>query len=470
MIADPEQLYEGALRAQRQEDWSRMVALCGRLLEARPGHPGAVALLARARDALRERPATNGSRAATALAPPPPAPPALLGPPSQTTIAVDVRQPEIDARPRWPVDSTVGLRSKSTSLLRVGIWLMAAILLSEAAAVVLWPKPVRSPGTGLIVIAQAPTLARLEGTVRVRRQPGGDAHPVDGPAIVQRDDQIETDAAGRATITWPRGAVATLDPQTVAQIRPGIDEAATSLVLHGGALWVDAGSGVAATPIEVVTPDGASAAGRRLEARRDAAGLLSVTTVDLPAELSAGGRRQLVPAGSTSEVPPGGRPSFARPLPVPRALVVAVDGPSAWLLVDPHGRVVGAPPGGTSWLNQLPGARSVRPSAPGGRVVLPELRGDYHLLMWASDPVRDYRVAAWIGDGQALFGGPLPAEPSAATLLAGPLPTARLLVLDFTVDARAVVAGGPARVRDAIPSEMLGMVAVGSSRDAGPGW
>jgi hypothetical protein len=63
--SNPDQLYTQALEAQDRGDWQRVIILCGQLLKLQPSHPGAVQLLAQARDALRRR------RGAEAESPPP---------------------------------------------------------------------------------------------------------------------------------------------------------------------------------------------------------------------------------------------------------------------------------------------------------------------------------------------------------------------------------------------------------------
>jgi len=137
---------------------------------------------------------------------------------------------------------------------------------------------------------------------------------------------------------------------------------------------------------------------------------------------------------------------------VPRALAVTVDGPPAWLLLDRYGRAVGAPPGGGPWLDQLPAARGPLPRPEGAGVLVPDPEGEYQLILWAGEAPRDYRVAAWPTQGQALFGGTPPREPPAAARFEGRVATGSATVLGFTLQERAVVAVRPAQVADELPT------------------
>ncbi len=71
MSTDPQDLYVAASRAQSEGDWRKAIVLCGQLLALEPKHPGATALLVRARDALRQRRAAPPSEAETPRAAPP---------------------------------------------------------------------------------------------------------------------------------------------------------------------------------------------------------------------------------------------------------------------------------------------------------------------------------------------------------------------------------------------------------------
>jgi hypothetical protein len=332
---------------------------------------------------------------------------------------------------------------------------LALLIAAEATllALLLQPHTASAP-PGLLVVARAPTLVRLQGDVRLTRPGAGETVLVDDAVTLESRDAIETGDSGRAVLTWPGGAVATVDPQSSLLVRSAVDEATPRLVLERGGLWMDAGPEPTAPTVEALTPDDARVSGKRFQARRDASGQLMVLAADAPVQVRAQDASQDLTAGSMSEVLAGRRPALARPVAVPAALAVTVDGPPAWLLVDRFGRAVGAPPGGGPWLDQLPGVRGPLPRAGGASVVVPDPQGDYQLLFWAGDEPRSYRVAVWSTDGQALFGGPAPKESAGALRFEGVAPAGRAAVLELAVQDHVVAARGAAREVDGVPGAL----------------
>src|SRR5262249_11378615 len=158
------------------------------------------------------------------------------------------------------------------------------------------------PLEGLVVVAQAPTFIRLQGEARMGRPARGESVTVDGAASLEPYDAIETGAQGRAAITWPRGAAATLEPESLARLLPGSADGTVRLELQRGGVWLSTGPDAGSALVELSTPDAVRVVGQRFQARRDQAGRLVLTTVDVAVELWAQDTRQEVPAGATSEV------------------------------------------------------------------------------------------------------------------------------------------------------------------------
>jgi hypothetical protein len=181
-------------------------------------------------------------------------------------------------------------------------------------------------------------------------------------------------------------------------------------------------------------------------------GRLVVGSADRPVEVQAQDTRREVPPGNRSEVLPGQQPALARPVTLAPALAITVDGPPAWVVVDRFGRVVGAPPGGGPWLNQVPAARGPLPRPDGAGVLVPDPKGDYQLVMWAGESAHRYRVAAWTADGQAVYGGAPPPEDIGALRLDGSIAAGSVVTLKMAAGERGVTLASPARTVEALPS------------------
>lgn len=305
--------------------------------------------------------------------------------------------------------------------------------------------------TGLLLVADEPTLVRLSGTVRLWRA-DTDWMTVESATAVRPGDRVRTEADGYAAVTWPSGAAAALDPDGALTIAPPAPDGTVRVELGAGAAWLDGGHEPGSRPVEALTAEGARVAGPRFQLRRDAAGRLLVSSTDQPVAVGARGTRQEVPPGSSSEVLPGQRPALARPVTLVPALAITVDGPPAWVVVDRLGRGVGAPPGGGPWLDQVPAARGPLPRPNGASVVVPDPQGDLRLVMWADDSPRDYAVAAWSTSGQALYGGEPPAEDAGALHLQGSIPAGGAVTVTLAVRDRGVAVAGPVHGLDAVPS------------------
>ncbi len=305
-------------------------------------------------------------------------------------------------------------------------------------------------GSGLLIVANEPTLVRLDGSVWLWR-PGADWMIVESATSLRPGDRIRTEANGRATVTWPNGATAALEPAAALTLEPPGSDGTVRVELDEGGAWLDGGHEPTSPRVEAVTSDGARVAGTRYQLRRETTGRVVVDSADRPVEVQAQGTRREVPPGNSSEVLPGQQPALARPVTLAPALAITVDGPPAWLVVDRFGRVVGAPPGGGPWLNQVPAARGPLPRPDGAGVLVPEPKGDYQLVMWASESGRDYRIVAWTTDGQAVYGGAPPPEDAGALRLEGSIPAGGAVVLRMTARERGVALASPAHAADELP-------------------
>jgi hypothetical protein len=344
--------------------------------------------------------------------------------------------------------------------------LAAGLVLAECLVLGLLLARTSQAPAGVYVLAREPTLVRLQGDAALWRQTAPDPAAVAGAVTLVPNDRVQTGPAGRAAITWPQGATATLDPDSGAVLLPAATDGVTRVQLAGGGLWLDSGPHPSAAALELLTPEGARVSGRRFQAHRDGNGRLMVATADAPAVVVAGDGRQEVAPGGTTEVLPGRRPALPRPAVVPSAVAVSVEGPAAWLLVDRYGRAVGAPPDGAPWVGQIPAARGPMAQARGSGVVLPDPHGEYQVLLWAGEASRPYRVAVWTADGQALFGGPAPGEAPGALRLEGEAQAGSRVALTFAVQDRTIAAVGRARAVAGLPDWLRLAIPAAPPRDA----
>ncbi|HZR98502.1 MAG TPA: hypothetical protein VFE37_07340 [Chloroflexota bacterium] len=326
-------------------------------------------------------------------------------------------------------------------------WLVPGVgALAVAAGVLLYTASPRvaGPAPGVLVRAEEPTVVGLQGDTLIWRPGAREATAPRGAAIVGADDRVQTGPGGRASVAWPRGAVATLEPQSGIQLLPSSADGIVRVQVLEGRLWLDGGGTSGALTVEALTPDGARVVGRRFQVQRDSTGRLLVATTDAPATVTANDGRQELPPGSTSEVLVGRQPALPRPALVPPALVVAVEGAAGWAIVDPLGRAVGQPAEGGGWLDQIPAVRGPLPRERGTAAVLPDPAGEYRLLLWGSDATRAYRVAVWPTDGQVLYSGPAPSEAPGAARQEGEIPAGAQVVLNVTVRGQTIaLAGAP---------------------------
>jgi hypothetical protein len=363
---------------------------------------------------------------------------------------------------RWPPAVPQGTRR----------WLVpGAVALTLGVGLLWWylatPRvPEALPG--VLVRAQEPTVVGLQGDVLVWRAGAREATAARGAVVVGTDDRVQTGPGGRATIAWPRGAVATLDGQSAIMLLPSAADDVVRVQLMEGSLWLDGGAESSALTVEAFTPDGARVSGRRFQAQRDGAGRLSVATTDAGATVAANDGRQELPPGSTSEVLVGRQPALPRPAFVPPAVAVVVEGPAGWVIVDRLGRAVGQAPDGGGWIDQIPAVRGPLPRERGAAAILPDPAGEYQVLLWGSEAIRPYRVALWPTDGQALFGGTAPSEPSGALRQDGEIPAGGRVALRFTVQGETIALAEPARPLAALPEWLRAAIPAGPRLAAAP--
>jgi hypothetical protein len=362
---------------------------------------------------------------------------------------------------RWPAALRRGTRR----------WLVPAVGALALGAALLWnlagPRA-PEPSPGVLVRAQEPTVVGLQGDVLVWRAGARAPTTARGAVVVGTDDRVQTGPSGRASIAWPRGAVATLDAQSAIMLLPGAADDVVRVQLLEGSLWLDGGAEPSALTVEAFTPDGARVTGRRFQAQRDGAGRLTVATTDARATVAANDGRQELPPGATSEVLVGRQPALPRPAFVPPAVAVAVEGSAGWVVVDRLGRAVGQAPDGGGWVDQIPAVRGPLPRERGAAAILPDPAGEYQLLLWGTDAVRPYRVTLWPTDGQALFGGPAPSEAPGAVRQDGEILAGGRVALRFTVQGQTVALAGAGRSVAALPEWLRAAVPAGPRLVAAP--
>ncbi|HEY7060927.1 MAG TPA: FecR domain-containing protein [Chloroflexota bacterium] len=363
-------------------------------------------------------------------------------------------------RPRWLTGQRLAGRRA------LGIAALAVVVAAGLLWYVVMPRQPQAP-PGLLVRAQEPTVVNLAGDVLVWRAGAREPTVAQDAVIVGPDDRVQTGTAGRASVAWPRGAVATLDPQSAIMLLPGAADDGVRVQLTEGSLWLDGGPDAAAQSAEVFTPDGTRVTGRRFQAQRDGTGRLLISTADSRATVTANEGRQELPPGTTSEVLVGRQPALPRPAIVPPAVAVAVDGPAGWAMVDRFGRTVGrAPEGG--WIDQMPAVRGPLARERGTAAILPDPAGEYQLLLWGSEAVRPYRVALWPTDGQALFGGAMPDEAATALRLEGEIPAGGRVALRVSIQGQTIAAVGGPRPAAALPEWLRAAVPPGPRLAAAP--
>src|SRR5262249_45451809 len=162
----------------------------------------------------------------------------------------------LERPPRYGQRAPVVSRPRRAPLRRPWLWVLALLVAAEATVLVLLLQPhPASPPPGLLVVAHAPTLVRLQGEGRLTRPRAGEPVEVEEGVTLEPGDAIETGDSGRAALTWPGGAVATVDPQSSLLVRSAVDEPTPRLVLEHGGLWMDAGREPTALTVEALTPD-----------------------------------------------------------------------------------------------------------------------------------------------------------------------------------------------------------------------